>query len=172
VDFPEPDGPERSKSAARFQRQWSFECFAPVRRNSHLRRDFRQAFVRTPKESGSKNPRKNFDLVLDESMCRVRPRLKQKLPESWRFSFCRRPARELERRLRGRGRDWTRKLRVAGKSPRRDCSLRKYYDYCVVNEDVERAGNEAQAIVVRTTLPERARSKRVEQLLASFGGKD
>jgi guanylate kinase len=48
----------------------------------------------------------------------------------------------------------------------------KYYDYCVVNEDVERAGNEAQAIVVALRCQSARRSKRVEQLLASFGGKD
>jgi hypothetical protein len=41
-----------------------------------------------------------------------------------------------------------------------------------VNEDVQRAGSEAQAIVVALRCQSARRRKRVEQLLASFGGKD
>jgi guanylate kinase len=48
----------------------------------------------------------------------------------------------------------------------------KYYDFCVVNEDVERAGREAQAIVTALRCTSVRRRDRVEKLLASFGGKD
>ena len=48
----------------------------------------------------------------------------------------------------------------------------KYYDYCVVNENVENAGREAQAIVTAIRCSSVRRRPRVEELLASFGGKD
>jgi len=48
----------------------------------------------------------------------------------------------------------------------------KYYDFCVVNEDVERAGREAQAIVTALRCTSARRRARVEQLLASLGGND
>jgi len=55
----------------------------------------------------------------------------------------------LERRLRGRGQDSDEEIaRRLAKPETRLPAFGKYYDYCVVNEDVERAGNEAQAIVV------------------------
>jgi guanylate kinase len=46
----------------------------------------------------------------------------------------------------------------------------KFYDFCVVNDDVERAGREAQAIVVALRCTNERRRDRVNQLLASFGG--
>jgi guanylate kinase len=84
------------------------------------------------------------------------------------------PSREeLERRLRSRGQDSDEEIaRRLAKARDEILAFGKYYDYCVVNEDVERAGNEAQAIVVALRCQSARRRKRVEQLLASFGGKD
>src|SRR6202140_2985464 len=78
---------------------------------------------------------------------------------------------ELERRLRSRGQnsdeDIARRLQKA-----RDeiAEFGKYYDYCVVNEDVERAGREVQAIVTALRCTKARRQDLVEKLLASFGG--
>jgi guanylate kinase len=46
----------------------------------------------------------------------------------------------------------------------------KIYDYCVVNDDVTRAGSEAQAIVTALRCSSERRRDRVNQVLASFGG--
>ena len=48
----------------------------------------------------------------------------------------------------------------------------KYYDFCVVNEDVERAGREAQAIVTALHCSSARRRDQVQKLLASFGEKN
>ena len=48
----------------------------------------------------------------------------------------------------------------------------KYYDYCVVNEDVERAGREVESIVTALRCSSTRRRALVENLLASFGGTD
>ena len=48
----------------------------------------------------------------------------------------------------------------------------KFYDYCVVNDNMERAGREAQSIVTALRCSSARRRTRVDELLASFGGKD
>ena len=48
----------------------------------------------------------------------------------------------------------------------------KYYDYCVVNQDVDHAGKEVEAIVTALRCSSGRRRALVENLLASFGGKD
>ena len=46
----------------------------------------------------------------------------------------------------------------------------KYYDFCVLNESVEIAGREVQAIVTALRCSTERRRAWVEKLLASFGG--
>jgi hypothetical protein len=46
----------------------------------------------------------------------------------------------------------------------------KFYDFCVVNDNVERAGREAQATVLALRCTSERRREFVNQLLASFGG--
>ncbi len=46
----------------------------------------------------------------------------------------------------------------------------KFYDFCIVNDDVKRAGLEAQAVVLALRCGSARRHDRVQQLLASFGG--
>ena len=97
--------------------------------------------------------------------------VKQQLPESVAIFILPPSREELERRLRSRGQnsddDIARRLAKA-----RDeiAEFGKYYDFCVVNEDVEQAGREVQAIVTALRCKKARRQDRVEQLLASFGG--
>jgi len=77
---------------------------------------------------------------------------------------------ELERRLRDRGQDSDEEIvRRLAKARDEIAQVGKYYDFCVVNEDVERAGREAQTIVIALRCTSARRRARVEQLLASFG---
>jgi guanylate kinase len=99
--------------------------------------------------------------------------VKQKLPESVAIFILPPSREELERRLRGRGQDSDEEIsRRLAKARDEIAAFGKYYDYCVVNEDVERAGREAQAIVTALRCTSTRRRARVEKLLASFGGKD
>jgi len=46
----------------------------------------------------------------------------------------------------------------------------EFYDFCVVNDDVERAGRDAQGILLALRCGSARRRNRVNQVLASFGG--
>jgi guanylate kinase len=126
----------------------------------------------TPKKWLEESRRKNLDLVLEIDV-QGAAQVKEKLPESVAI-FILPPSRaELERRLRSRGTDSDEDIARRLAKARDEISVfGKYYDYCVVNDDVERAGREAQAIVTALRCSSARRRPRVEELLASFGGKD
>lgn len=126
----------------------------------------------TPKKWLDESRKKGLDLVLEIDV-QGAAQVKEKLPESVAI-FILPPSRaELERRLRGRGQDSDEEIsRRLAKARDEIAALGRYYDYCVVNEDVDRAGREAQAIVVAIRCSAPRRRNRVEELLASFGGKD
>lgn len=126
----------------------------------------------TPKKWLEGSQKSGLDLVLEIDV-QGASQVKEKLPQSVAIFILPPSREELERRLRGRGQDSDEEIaRRLAKARDEIEAFGKYYDYCVVNEDVERAGNEAQAIVVALRCQSARRSKRVEQLLASFGGKD
>jgi guanylate kinase len=73
--------------------------------------------------------------------------------------------------LRSRGQDSDEEIaRRLSKARDEIVASEKLYDFCVVNDDVERAGKEAQAIVVALRCSSARRRERVNQVLASFGG--
>ena len=126
----------------------------------------------TPKKWLEESRKKGLDLVLEIDV-QGAAQVKEKLPESVAIFILPPSHAELERRLRSRGQDSDEEVtRRLAKARDEILAFSKYYDYCVVNEDVERAGKEAQAIVVALRCQSARRRKRVEQLLASFGGKD
>jgi guanylate kinase len=99
--------------------------------------------------------------------------VKEKLPESVAIFILPPSREELERRLRSRGQDSDEEIkRRLARARDEIAEFGKYYDYCVVNDDVERAGREAQAILIALRCSSVRRRGRVEELLASFGGKD
>jgi len=126
----------------------------------------------TPKKWLEESKNKGLDLVLEIDV-QGAAQVKQKLPESVAI-FILPPAREeLERRLRSRGQDSDEEIkRRLARARDEIAEFGKYYDYCVVNDDVERAGREVQAIVIALRCSSVRRRGLVERLLASFGGKD
>lgn len=149
------------------------EFDAMVRRGEFLEyaRVFGKHSYGTPKKWLEESRKKGLDLVLEIDV-QGAAQVKQKLPESVAIFILPPSREELERRLRSRGQDAddeiTRRLARA-----RDeiAAFSEYYDYCVVNDDVERAGREAQSIVIALRCSSARRKARVESLLASFGGK-
>src|SRR5277367_3321332 len=126
----------------------------------------------TPKKWLDESRRTGLDMVLEIDV-QGALQVKQKLPQSVAIFILPPSREELERRLRSRGQDSDEEIaRRLAKARDEILAFSKYYDYCVVNEDVERAGKEAQAIVVALRCQSARRRKLVEQLLASFGGKD
>jgi guanylate kinase len=124
----------------------------------------------TPKKWLVESKRRGLDLVLEIDV-QGAEQVKQKLPESVAI-FILPPARqELERRLRSRGQDADEEIaRRLSKAQAEIAASEKLYDFYVVNDDVERAGKEAQAIVIALRCSSARGRGRVNQVLASFGG--
>jgi guanylate kinase len=124
----------------------------------------------TPKKWLEESKRRRLDLVLEIDVEGAR-QVKQKLPESVAIFILPPSPGELERRLRSRGQDSDEEIaRRLSKAREEIAGSETLYDFCVVNDDVERAGKEAQAIVIALRCSSARRRDRVDQLLASFGG--
>jgi guanylate kinase len=126
----------------------------------------------TPKKWLEESRRSGLDLVLEIDV-QGAAQVKEKLPESVAIFILPPSRKELERRLHSRAQDSDDDIARRLAKARDEISMfGKYYDYCVVNENVEQASREAQAIVLALRCSSVRRQARVEQLLASFGGKD
>ena len=126
----------------------------------------------TPKKWLEESRAKGLDLVLEIDV-QGAAQVKEKLPESVAI-FILPPSRaELERRLRGRGQDSDEEIaRRLARARAEIEAFGKYYDFCVMNQDVEQAGREVEAILTAARCSRPRQRRRVEELLASFGGKD
>src|ERR1700674_4464274 len=125
----------------------------------------------TPKKWLEEARKRGLDLVLEIDV-QGAAQVKEKLPESMAIFILPPSREELERRLRSRGQDsGEASARRLAKARDEIAAFGKYYDFCVVNENVESAGREAQAIVTALRCTNARRRARVEQLLASFGRK-
>src|SRR5262244_1269827 len=102
----------------------------------------------TPKKWLEVSRAKGLDLVLEIDV-QGAAQVKEKLPESAAIFILPPSREELEHRLRSRGQDSDEEMaRRLAKARDEIEAFGKYYDYCIVNENVERAGYEAQAIVI------------------------
>jgi guanylate kinase len=126
----------------------------------------------TPKKWLEESRKRGLDLVLEIDV-QGAAQVKEKLPESVAIFILPPSREELEHRLRSRGQDSDDEIaRRLAKARDEIAAFGKYYDFCVVNEDVERAGREAQAIVTALRCSSVRRLDQVQKLLASFGGKN
>jgi guanylate kinase len=150
------------------------EFEAMVKRGEFLEyaRVFGKHSYGTPKKWLEDARKKELDLVLEIDV-QGAAQVKQKLPESVAIFILPPVREELERRLRSRGQDSDEEIkRRLARARDEIAEFGKYYDYCVVNDDVERAGREAQAILIALRCTSARRRGVVESLLASFGGKN
>jgi guanylate kinase len=124
----------------------------------------------TPKKWLDESRARGLDLVLEIDV-QGAAQVKKKLPEVLAIFILPPSRQELERRLRSRGQDPDEEI-VRRLAMARDeiAASQEFYDFCVVNDDVERAGREAQAILLALRCGSARRRDRVNQVLASFGG--
>jgi guanylate kinase len=123
----------------------------------------------TPRKWLDEARRRGMDLVLEIDV-QGAAQVKAKLPDAVAI-FILPPARaELEKRLRGRNQDS--EEAIARRLARADQEIRHYteYDFLVVNDDVERAGREVQAITLAARCLRSCLSDRARKILESFGG--
>src|SRR5215831_14939425 len=163
---------ESSGKCYDFVTEAEFEALAARGEFLEYARVFGKHSYGTPKKWLEESRKRGLDLVLEIDV-QGAAQVKEKLPESVAIFILPPSREELERRLRGRGQDSDEEIaRRLAKARDEIAAFGKYYDFCVVNEDVERAGREAQAIVTALRCKSERRRPRVEELLASFGGKN
>jgi guanylate kinase len=123
----------------------------------------------TPLRSLEESRRMGLDLVLEIDV-QGAEQVKQKLPAAVAI-FILPPAREeLERRLRARGQDSEEAIKRRLERAQQEMQHYTEYDFLVVNDDVERAGREVQAITVGAHCLRNCLSERARKILESFGG--
>ena len=124
----------------------------------------------TPEKWLDESRARDLDLVLEIDV-QGAAQVKKKLPEAVAIFILPPSREELERRLRSRGQDPDEEIaRRLAQAREEIAASEDFYDFCVVNDDVERAGREAQAIVLALRCGSARRRGRVNQVLASFGG--
>jgi guanylate kinase len=96
--------------------------------------------------------------------------VKKKLPDSVAI-FVVPPSRaELERRMRARGQDSGDEIHRRLERARQEMLHYSSYDFGVINDDLERAGREVQAIAIGSRCRVTQNEERIREILKSFGG--
>jgi guanylate kinase len=133
-------------------------------------RVFGKHYYGTPRKWLEEAREKQLDLVLEIDV-QGAAQVKEKLPAAVALFIVPPSREELERRLRARAQDSSEDIAHRLQRARDEImAFSKYYDYCVVNDDIERAGREVQAIVTAVRCSGARNGERVQKLLESFGG--
>jgi guanylate kinase len=164
--------PRATESAGKwydFVSEAEFERMAAQGEFLEYARVFGKHWYGTPRRWLDEAQREGLDLVLEIDV-QGAEQVKKKLPAAVAI-FILPPAREeLERRLRTRGLDSD--AAIERRLNRAQQEMQRYaeYDFLVVNDDVERAGREVQAIAVAARCLRSCLSERARKILESFGG--
>ena len=123
----------------------------------------------TPKKWIAEARTQNKDLVLEIDV-QGALQVKQKLPGAVAI-FVLPPSRaELERRIRERGQDSEDEIQRRLERARQEMQSYSSYDFGVINDDLERAGREVQAVALGSRCRIARNEERIREILKSFGG--
>ncbi len=161
---------EASGKCYDFVSQTEFEAMVARGEFLEYARVFGRHSYGTPKKWLVESRARGLDLVLEIDV-QGAAQVKKKLPEAVAIFILPPSRQELERRLRSRGQDSDEEIaRRLSKARDEIVASEQFYDFCIVNDDVVRAGLEAQAVVLALRCGSARRHDRVQQLLATFGG--
>jgi guanylate kinase len=96
--------------------------------------------------------------------------VKGKLPRSVAIFVLPPSAPDLERRIRERGQDAEDEIRRRLERARQEIQNYNRYDFTIVNDDLDRAGREVQAIALASRCLTAQKEERIRDILKSFGG--
>jgi guanylate kinase len=96
--------------------------------------------------------------------------IKQKLPGAVALFVLPPSSAELERRIRARGQDSEDEIRRRLERARQEMLSYSSYDFAIVNDDLGRAGREAQAIALGSRCRVPLNENCIREILKSFGG--
>jgi guanylate kinase len=123
----------------------------------------------TPKKWIAEAREQNKDLVLEIDV-QGALQVMQKLPGAVAI-FVLPPSRaELERRIRARGQDSEDEIQRRLERARQEMQSYSSYDFGVINDDLERAGREVQAVALGSRCRIEGNEERIREILKSFGG--
>jgi len=96
--------------------------------------------------------------------------VKRRVPDAMAV-FVLPPSRaELEKRIRARGQDSEEEIVRRLERARQEMLSYSSYDFAIINDNLERAGQEAQAIAVGSRCQVARNEERIREILKSFGG--
>jgi guanylate kinase len=96
--------------------------------------------------------------------------VKRKLPDAMAV-FVLPPSRaDLEKRIRARGQDSEEEIVRRLERARQEMLSYSSYDFAIINDNLERAGQEAQAIAAGSRCQVARNEERIREILKSFGG--
>jgi guanylate kinase len=135
--------------------------------------EFAQVFGKnwygTPRKSLEDALARDSDLVLEIDV-QGALQVKNKLPRAVAI-FVLPPSREdLERRIRERGQDSEDEIRRRLEQARQEILNYNRYDFVIINDDLERAGQEVQQIALASRCRISRQELRIREILSSFGG--
>jgi guanylate kinase len=123
----------------------------------------------TPRKSLDQAQSEKKDLVLEIDV-QGALQVKRKLPDAIAV-FVLPPSRaDLERRIRARGQDSEEEIRRRLERARQEMLSYSSYDFAVINDNLERAGREVQAIALGSRCRVARKEERIREILKSFGG--
>ena len=123
----------------------------------------------TPRRWLEESRAKGLDLVLEIDV-QGAAQVKKALPGAVAIFILPPSREELEKRIRARGQDSDDEIRRRLQRARQEMQRYTDYDYIVVNDDLERAGREVQAIASAARSRSARNERRIRKILDSFGG--
>jgi guanylate kinase len=123
----------------------------------------------TPKKSVEEALAQKKDLVLEIDV-QGALQAKHKLPGTIAIFVLPPSRKDLERRIRNRGLDSEDEIERRLERARQEMLNYSSYDFAVINDDLERAGKEVQAIAVGSRCRVAQNEERIREILKSFGG--
>ena len=109
------------------------------------------------------------DLVLEIDV-QGAAQVKKKLPGAAAILILPPSREDLEKRIRARGQDSNEEIERRLQRARQELEQYQGYDYIVVNDDLDRAGRDVQAIAIGARCQLNRNHARVQEILKSFGG--
>ncbi len=132
-------------------------------------RVFSRHFYGTPRRWFEEARRKGLDLVLEIDV-QGAEQVKLKMRDAVAIFILPPSRQELEGRIRARGTDSEEEIARRLDRARQEMQCFTDYDYVVVNDDLDRAGREVQAIALAARCARTRNEDRIRQILDSFGG--
>jgi guanylate kinase len=132
-------------------------------------RVFGKHWYGTPRRWLEEAESKGLDLVLEIDV-QGAMQVKEKLPDSAAIFILPPSRQELERRLRARGQDSAEAIERRLERARQEMQRYPSYDYLVINDDIERAAREVQAIALGLRCSRSRKEGCARKILETFGG--